>query len=82
MKNIIQHLSTENFMRIRMGVGEKPKGYDLADYVLGHFSGAERDMMDKASIEATEAIRSILNDGIDIAMGKYNRKNEGTNSAN
>lgn len=37
LKNIIGQLGTENFKRIRIGVGEKPKGYDLADYVLGHF---------------------------------------------
>lgn len=78
MKSIIQHLSTENFMRIRMGVGEKPKGYDLADYVLGHFTGPERDLMDKGAINATEAIKSIMNDGIDKAMSLYNKKNEST----
>ena len=38
MKNIIQHVGTEKFPRVRIGVGEKPKGYDLADYVLGHFT--------------------------------------------
>ena len=37
IKNIIAHLGTQNFMRIKVGVGEKPKGWDLADYVLGHF---------------------------------------------
>lgn len=79
MKSIIQHLSTENFMRIRMGVGEKPKGYDLADYVLGHFTGPERDLMDKAAISATEAIKLIMDEGIDKAMSQYNKKNESTN---
>ena len=76
MKSIIKNLSTENFMRIRMGVGEKPKGYDLADYVLGHFTSRERELMDKASIDATEAIRVIMSEGIDKAMGIYNKKNE------
>lgn len=76
MKSIIQNLSTENFMRIRMGVGEKPKGYDLADYVLGHFTKDERDLMDKASIDATEAIKTIITDDIDKAMSVYNKKNE------
>lgn len=79
MKSIIQHLSTENFMRIRMGVGEKPKGYDLADYVLGHFTATERDAMDKASIMATEAIKMIMNEGIEKAMSMYNKKNESNN---
>lgn len=74
MKSIIQHLSTENFMRIRMGVGEKPKGYDLADYVLGHFTNAERELMDKGSIDAVNAVEMIINDGIGKAMNCYNKK--------
>lgn len=74
MKSIIQHLSTENFMRIRMGVGEKPKGYDLADYVLGHFTGQERELMDKGAIDAINAVEIILSEGIDKAMNMYNRK--------
>lgn len=76
MKNIIQHLSTENFMRIRMGVGEKPKGYDLADYVLGHFTDKERDMMDEGIVNAINAISMIMSDGIDKTMGSFNKKNE------
>ena len=74
MKSIIQHLSTENFMRIRMGVGEKPKGYDLADYVLGHFTSAERELMDKGSIDAVNAVEMILDEGIGKAMNCYNKK--------
>lgn len=79
MKSIIQHLSTENFMRIRMGVGEKPKGYDLADYVLGHFTTTERELMNKGAIDAINAISMIMNDGIDKAMSMYNKKNESNN---
>ncbi|MDO4188783.1 MAG: aminoacyl-tRNA hydrolase [Lachnospiraceae bacterium] len=74
MKSIIQHLSTENFMRIRMGVGEKPKGYDLADYVLGHFTQDERKLEDAAALDALNAVEIILNDGADKAMNLYNKK--------
>lgn len=74
MKSIIQNLSTENFMRIRMGVGEKPKGYDLADYVLGHFTSSERELMDKGAIDAVNAVELILTEGIDKAMNSYNKK--------
>lgn len=74
MKSIIQQLSTENFMRIRMGVGEKPKDYDLADYVLGHFSGPERKLMDEAAVNACDAIKIILTDSIEKAMTAYNKK--------
>lgn len=47
IKDIIRHLGTDVFPRIKIGVGEKPKGYDLADYVLGHFSREEREMMEE-----------------------------------
>ena len=77
LKNIIAQLGHEEFVRIKMGVGEKPKGYDLADYVLGHFKAEERKIMDDAAKRAVEAIRMIMGDGPDAAMNQFNRKNEG-----
>ena len=74
LKNIIAHLGHDNFMRIKMGVGEKPKGFDLADYVLGHFSKEERKQMDEAVLRATDAIRMIMTQDVDAAMNEYNRK--------
>ena len=73
LKNIISHLGTEEFMRVRIGVGDKPKGYDLVDHVLGHFSNDEQELMDRAFIDAANAVVTIMNDGIDAAMNKYNR---------
>ena len=49
IKNIIAHLGHDTFLRIKVGVGEKPKGYDLADYVLGHFKKEEREEIGRAS---------------------------------
>ena len=72
MKNIVQHLGTTEFMRVRVGVGAKPKGYDLADYVLGHFTEAEREEINKGLLLAAEGVRTILTDGIDAAMNKVN----------
>lgn len=74
IKNIIAQLDTQVFARIKVGVGEKPKGYDLADYVLGHFSKAEREMMEEGYDKAIEAIKLFLNDEMDQAMNLYNRK--------
>lgn len=74
LKNIISHLGHDQFIRIKMGVGEKPKGYDLADYVLGHFTQDERKIMDEAALQAVEAIRMILTEGADAAMNQYNKK--------
>lgn len=74
LKNIIQQLGTENFMRIRIGVGEKPKGYDLADYVLGHFSKEEQSLMREGIGKAMEAVKLMLDGETDQAMNRYNRK--------
>ncbi len=74
LKSIIQHLGTDQFMRVKMGVGEKPKGYDLADYVLGHFTGDERKVMDEAAKSAEEAIRLMIQGDADAAMNKFNTK--------
>ena len=74
IKNIIAHLGTQVFPRIKVGVGEKPKNYDLADYVLGHFSKAERAQMEEGDDRATEAVRLILAGEIDAAMNQYNKK--------
>ncbi len=76
LKNIILHLGHDGFSRVKMGVGEKPKGYDLADYVLGHFSKDERVVMDKAVERAADAIRMIISEDVDTAMNEYNRKVE------
>lgn len=74
LKNIILHLGHDSFARIRMGIGKKPEGYDLADYVLGHFDKTERDIMDDAAKEAAAAIGMILTKGADAAMNHYNKK--------
>lgn len=74
LKNIISHLGHDEFQRVKMGVGEKPKGYDLADYVLGHFTGDERKIMDKAATEAADAIKMMMREGADAAMNVYNKK--------
>ncbi len=74
IKSIIQHLGTDVFPRIKMGVGEKPKGYDLADYVLGHFSKDERIIMDESAVLATKAVELMVINEIGEAMNLYNKK--------
>lgn len=72
MKNISQHLGTNDYMRVRVGVGEKPKGYDLADYVLGHFTSSEREEVNKGLAMAAEAVRVMITEGADTAMNRFN----------
>ena len=68
----IAQIGTQNFYRIKVGVGAKPKGWDLADYVLGRFSSEERELVDKAICDAADAVEMILKDGIEAAMNHYN----------
>jgi len=74
MKNIISCLGTQNFYRIKVGIGAKPEGWDLADYVLSHFSRDERKVVDDAILHAAEAVQVILSENIETAMNIYNKK--------
>ena len=74
MKNILAHLGHNVFPRIKVGVGEKPKQFDLADYVLSRFSKAEREEVEEGYKKAVQAIEMILRGDIDTAMNEYNRK--------
>ncbi len=74
IKNIIAHLGTQVFPRIKVGVGEKPKGYDLSDYVLGHFSKAERERMEEGYDNAVRAAEMIVTGQLNEAMNEFNRK--------
>ena len=72
IKNIIQHLGTDVFTRIKVGVGEKPSKMDLADYVLGRFSDEEQPVIREAADRAREAVGVIISEGADFAMNKFN----------
>ncbi len=74
MKSIIAHLGTENFQRIRVGIGEKPARMDLADWVLGHFKTEDAKALQQSLKEASEAVGMLIDGQIDEAMNKYNRK--------
>lgn len=76
IKSIISHLGSMEFPRIKIGVGAKPPGYDLADYVLGHFSKAEQSQMEDGFDRAADAARMIVAGDIGGAMSRYNRKME------
>lgn len=74
IKNIISHLGHNVFPRIKVGVGEKPKHFDLADYVLSRFSKEERVEMEEGYKKAVHAIEMILKGDMETAMNEYNRK--------
>jgi PTH1 family peptidyl-tRNA hydrolase len=74
IKSIISHLGTQEFPRIKVGVGDKPAGYDLADYVLSRFKAEEQPIIRDAIKKSSEAVKSIIKDGMESAMNIYNRK--------
>lgn len=74
LKNIIQHLGTDQFPRVRLGVGEKPHpDYDMADWVLGRFQGEDKKAVEEAVKRAADAIECILSRDLDTAMNRFNR---------
>ena len=73
LKSIIQHLGTDQFPRLRIGVGEKPHpDYDMADWVLGKFQGEDKKAIDAAVKRACDAVECILSQGLDKGMNRFN----------
>lgn len=72
IKSILAHIGSDLFVRIKIGVGDKPAYMDLADYVLGHFSREERKIVDEAVARAGCAVKTIISDGIDRASNQFN----------
>ena len=73
LKNIISHLGSDQFPRIKVGVGGKPHpDHDMADWVLGKFTGQDRKVMEEAIARAADAVTLFLEQGPDQAMAKFN----------
>lgn len=74
MKSILYHLEVEDFLRIRVGVGGKPSGGNLAAHVLGKPNKDEEATMVSGIIAAAAAVEDIVRHGANFAMNKYNVK--------
>lgn len=75
LKNIVQHLGNDSFIRVRVGVGAKPDPeMDLAAHVLGHPQGEDRRKIDEAEERAADAVEMVIMDGVEKAMNRYNRQ--------
>lgn len=74
IKSIIQHLGTNEFSRIKVGVGEKPPGWDLANYVLSRFEKNELQVVVQAVERASKAVEKIIQEGPTTAMNVFNTK--------
>jgi PTH1 family peptidyl-tRNA hydrolase len=72
MEDVIRHLGTEEFTRLRIGIGAPPPQWDAADYVLGKFTAEEREQMDAAVASAVAALAEWVCQGVEYCMNRYN----------
>lgn len=72
MKSIIEHLASEEFARMRIGIGRPPGRMDAATYVLQPFTPAERAAIDQALANGAQAVLTFIREGLDAAMNRYN----------
>lgn len=74
LKSIIAQLGHSEFNRVRVGVGKRPKEYDMVDWVLGHFQGEDAVSIKEGIDKAVNAIEEIISSGVDSAMNDFNGK--------
>lgn len=72
MKSIVHYLNTQNFERVRVGIGKPEFNGDLISYVIGDIPTEEKELLSEGVSKAEEAIETILKDGIETAMNLYN----------
>jgi PTH1 family peptidyl-tRNA hydrolase len=73
MQSIIEHLGSQEFPRLRMGIGRPPGRMDPAAYVLQDFSAEEEPLLEEALERAVSAIETWLREGVEATMSRYNR---------
>ncbi|MDD2446946.1 MAG: aminoacyl-tRNA hydrolase [Tissierellia bacterium] len=76
LKSVIYHIQSDEFPRVKIGIGKKYENQDLADFVLSRFSKDEQADIEDALISAAEAVETIIKEDINIAMNKFNIKNK------
>jgi len=72
MKSVLYHIQSEEFPRVRIGIGRPPEGWDLADFVLSKF-GDDRKIINESIQKSVEAVETIIMSGVETAMNKYNK---------
>jgi len=72
LKSIDNHLKTNDYLRVRIGIGKPPGRQSGADFVLKRPGAAERDLLAVAVTEAAEAVEAVLSEGIEVAMNRVN----------
>jgi PTH1 family peptidyl-tRNA hydrolase len=73
LESVIEALGHSDFSRLRFGIGRPPHGHDPVAYVLEDFAPDERERVDEAVQRASSAVESVIAEGVDVAMGRFNR---------
>jgi len=73
MRSVIYQIQSDDFPRVRIGIGKAPEGWQLADFVLSKFNPEDRKIIDESILKAAEATAEIINSGVEAAMSKFNR---------
>ncbi|MCX8129846.1 MAG: aminoacyl-tRNA hydrolase [Clostridia bacterium] len=73
MRSILYHVQSEEFPRIRIGIGRPPEGWALADFVLSKFNEQDRKLINASITNAADAVEAIIKSGVEAAMNKFNK---------
>ncbi len=73
IESLLQHLSKDSFLRLRMGIGRPPAGWQVVDYVLSRFTAEEQPLIAAAIKRSAEAVEAIVKDGMNKAMNVFNK---------
>lgn len=73
LRSLVQHLPDAEFVRVRIGIGRPPSGWDPADYVLGKFTPDERALVEPVLARATDAVETVVKEGLTRALNRFNR---------
>ena len=76
MKSVIEHIKTEKFCRVRVGIGKPKENIDMISHVIGYVSEEEMKILDKGIELAKEAVIEIIKNNVDSAMNKFNKKKD------
>lgn len=76
IKSLIAHLGSENFARVRLGIGRPLPGWSVVNHVLAPFPAEDKQAVDEAVKYLIPAVECIITDGLDVAMNKYNPKKQ------
>lgn len=73
MRSVIYQIQSDEFLRIRIGIGKPPEGWELANFVLGSFGSEERKIVNESVARAADAVVALLKSGVETAMNLYNK---------